>query len=251
MQLHVGQAALRGDIARYARRFDLLELRAEPAKLPRAKVLRDWAKAVPENFVFSVMLPRIVGTLELTPAVSAALEQALSSAEALSAAWLVLQTPASVTPSSRTRRRLAEMLERLPRETRRVAWDPRGIWEDEEADHLAEELGVCLVRDLSRQPAPSGDVAYCRLVALGEASRVRMGAVEQVFESLSEFDEALVVIEGEGAVRAAQVLRQLTGELSAALEDDDGDEADDDEDEEDEEDEDGDADPDAEREETD
>src|SRR5687768_16960971 len=136
MQLHVGQAALRGDIARYARRFDLLELRAEPGKLPRAKVLRDWAKAVPENFVFSVVLPRIVGTLEPQPALDSALEQALSSAEALSAAWLVLPTPASVTPSSRTRRRLAEMLERLPRDKRRVAWDPHGIWEDEETDRL-------------------------------------------------------------------------------------------------------------------
>jgi len=248
MQLHVGQAALRGDIARYARRFDLVELRAEPGKLPRAKQLREWVKTVPENFVFSVMLPRVVGTLEPQPELDSALEQALSSAEALSAGWLVLQTPASVRPNSRTRRRLAELVERLPRNTRRVAWDPRGIWEDEESERLAEELGVSLVRDLSRQPPASGNAAYCRLVALGEASRVRMGAVEQVFENLSEFDEALVVIEGEGAVRAAQVLRQLAGELSAALEDDeDGLDEDEDEDE----DEDGDDDPDAEREETD
>ena len=240
MQLHVGQAALRGDIARYAQRFDLLELRAEPGKLPRAKVLREWAKAVPENFVFSLMLPRIVGTLDPQPALDAALEQALSSADALAAGWLVLQTPASVTPNSRTRRRLAELLERLPRDTRRVAWDPRGIWEEDETEQLAEELAVCLVRDLSRQPPAPGNAAYCRLVALGEATRVRMGAVEQVFENLSEFDEALVVIEGEGAVRAAQTLRQLAGELSAALEDDDDDEGDDDDDEFDEE-QDGDA----------
>jgi uncharacterized protein YecE (DUF72 family) len=231
MQLHVGQAALRGDIARYAQRFDLLELRAEPGKLPRAKVLREWAKAVPENFVFSLMLPRIVGTLDAQPALDAALEQALSSADALSAGWLVLQTPASVTPNSRTRRRLAELLERLPRDKRRVAWDPRGIWEEEETEQLAEELGVCLVRDLSRQPPAPGNAAYCRLVALGEATRVRMGAVEQVFENLSDFEEALVVIEGEGAVRAAQTLRQLAGELSAVLEDDDDDEDDDADDE--------------------
>lgn len=241
MQLHVGQAALRGDIARYARRFDLLELRAEPGKLPRAKVLREWAKAVPPQFVFSIMLPRIVGTLDAQPALDAALEGALASADALGAGWLVLQTPASVTPNSRTRRRLAALLERLPRDKRRVAWDPRGIWEEEETEALAAELGVCLVRDLSRQPPAPGSAAYCRLVALGEASRVRMGAVEQVFENLSEFDEALVVIEGEGAVRAAQTLRQLAGELRSALADDDEDTGDDEEDEEFDEEEDGDA----------
>lgn len=242
MQLHVGQAALRGDIARYSRRFDLLELRAEPGKLPRAKVLREWVKAVPENFVFSIMLPRVVGTLEPAPALDSALEQALSSADALAAGWIVLQTPASVRPNSRTRRRLAELVERLPRETRRVAWEPRGIWEEDESEQLAAELGVCLVRDLSRQPPAAGSAAYCRLIALGEASRVRMGAVEQVFENLSEFDEALVVIEGEGAVRAAQTLRQLAGELSAAIEDDEDDEDDDGADEEElDEDEDGDA----------
>ncbi|HEY6556496.1 MAG TPA: DUF72 domain-containing protein [Polyangiaceae bacterium] len=247
MQLHVGQAALRGDIARYARRFDLLELRAEPGKLPRAKQLREWAKAVPENFVFSIMLPRVVGTLEPQPALDSALEQALSSADALAAGWLVLQTPASVRPNSRTRRRLAELFARLPRDTRRLAWEPRGIWEEDESEQLAAELGVCLVRDLSRQPPAAGSAAYCRLIALGEASRVRMGAVERVFENLAEFDEALVVIEGEGAVRAAQTLRQLAGELSAAIEDDEDDEDDGEDEEELDEDEDGDA----EREETD
>lgn len=223
MQLHVGQAALRGDIARYARRFDLLELRAEPGKLPKLKVLREWAKVVPERFVFSVMLPRIVGTLEPQPELEEALGSALSTADALSAKWLVLQTPPTVMPSSRTRKRLAELVQRLAGTKRRVAWDPRGVWQDEETNGLAEELGVVVVRDLTRQEPGLGDTAYCRLVALGEASRVRSGAVERLFENIVNFEDAYVVIEGDGAVRAAQLLRRLAGESEAILEEEDED----------------------------
>jgi uncharacterized protein YecE (DUF72 family) len=230
MELHVGQAALRGDIGRYARRFDLLELRAELGKLPRSKQLREWAKAVPEGFVFSVVLPRVVGALEARADFEPALEQALASAEALSAGWLVLQTPPTVMPSARTRRRLGELLARLPRAERRIAWEPRGVWQEEEAEQLALDLDICVVRDLSRQPPAPGTAAYCRLLALGESSRVRAGDIEQVSENLAEFDEAFVVIEGAGAVRAAQMLRQLAGESASSLEEDDEDDDEDDED---------------------
>jgi uncharacterized protein YecE (DUF72 family) len=226
MKLHVGQAALRGDISRYARRFDLLELRAEPGKLPRPKQLRQWSERVPERFVFSVMLPRIVGTLDAQPGFDDALAQSLASAEALSARWIVLQTPHSVMPSSRTRRRLRELFERLPREQRRLGWEPRGVWEEEEAEELAQELEVCLVRDLTRLPPPPGDAAYTRVLALGENTRVRAGAVERLSENLADFAEAFVVIEGEGAPRAAILLRELVGSTEFAGEEG---EADDDE----------------------
>jgi uncharacterized protein YecE (DUF72 family) len=113
MQLHVGQAILTGDIARYARRFDLLELRAEAGKLPRLARLRKWASEVPEGFVFSLLLPRSSSTLESVAAPDEALDQALLAADALGAAWLVLQTPASVTPTARSRERVAAFFEKL------------------------------------------------------------------------------------------------------------------------------------------
>jgi uncharacterized protein YecE (DUF72 family) len=239
MQLHVGQSTLRGDIARYARRFDLVELRAEPGKLPRPKQLREWTKRVPERFVFSVVLPRIVGTLDLQPGFDDALQHALASAEALGAKWLILQTPHGVMPSTRTRRRLSDLMQRLPRETLRIGWEPRGVWQDDETEQLASELGMFVVRDLSRQPPAPANAAYCRLLALGEGLRVRAGAVERVFENLTDFEDAYVVIEGEGAVRAVQLLRELSGaeildagEDSDAGDDDDGESDDGDEPEE-------------------
>jgi uncharacterized protein YecE (DUF72 family) len=209
MQLHVGQSSLRGDIARYAERFNLLELRAEPGKLPRASRLRKWLADVPEGFVFSVVLPQRVNELDPSADVRALLEQALGTAEVLRASWIVVQTPASVTPTTRSRERLARLVDQLRRAERRIAWEPRGVWQDEEAERVSSALGVHLVRDVSRSPAPPGDVVYSRMRGLGDASRVRVSAVERVADRLAGCSESYVVIEGEGAVRGAQLLRQL------------------------------------------
>jgi len=207
MQLYVGRSSLRGDLAKYARRLNLLEIKAEPGRLPRGARLRGWRKAVPEGFVFSVVLPRSAGEL----LADAPIDPAISAAEALEASWFLLQTPATVMPGARTLRRLEALKQRLPGD-RRLAWEPRGVWEDEVADRAARDLGLYLVRDLAQRPAPPRDeVVYTRLLALGEGARVRQGAIERLAESLEGVREAFVVIEGEGAVRAAQALPELLG----------------------------------------
>ena len=108
MQLFVGRHNLEGDIARYASRFNMLEVRADATNLPRGAKLADWKKRVPATFAFSVVLPRAVGKLE-----SSALDlgRTLEIADALSAKWLLLQTPSTVGPSARMRERLAKLFE--------------------------------------------------------------------------------------------------------------------------------------------
>lgn len=215
MKLHIGQAALHGDIARYARRFNLLELRAEPGRLPKPATLRRWVTEMPAGFQFSVMLPRAVGSLQAGETYEAALSQALDRARALEAAWLVLQTPASVMPGARTPRRLAELVERLAGSWR-IAWEPRGVWEDDEVEELAGTLGVHPVRDLTRSDPPAGNVLYTRLLALGEAAQLRSAAVEALADRLLGRDEAWVVVEGRGAGRAARMLRELCEDVEGS-----------------------------------
>src|SRR5580698_1188909 len=63
-RLLVGLPALQGDLEKYAKRFDLVEVC--PAEVvPKPATLRRWRKAVPPSFVFSVVLPPAVA--ELTP----------------------------------------------------------------------------------------------------------------------------------------------------------------------------------------
>jgi uncharacterized protein YecE (DUF72 family) len=230
-RVYVGQASLQGGIGRYARSFDLLEVSAEPGRRPGLKVLRAWRDEVPEAFVFSVVLPSRVSDLEGATDGAALFEQAVSVAEALRAAWWVLRTPPSVLPSARSLRRIGELAARLRGTGRSVAWDPRGLWAEDDLERAAEALGVHVVRDLSRDdPVPRGETeVYTRLRALGEGMRVGAGASERVADRLTYADRAFVIVEGAGAGRVRKALREAMGAPDDGdeqdLEDDDGDDA--------------------------
>ena len=205
MQLFVGKNNLEGDIARYATRFNLLELRADATNLPRGARLADWKKRVPAEFAFSIVLPRALGLFESS---TLELGRTLELAEALSAKWLLLQTPSSVGPSARMRERLSKLFEAVAHDTRRIAWESRGVWEDEQIEAFAAEHAVHVVRDVSRTAPPEGECVYTRLLALGEGVQVRASVAEHLAELLSDREEAFVVIEGHGAEHAAKLLRQ-------------------------------------------
>jgi uncharacterized protein YecE (DUF72 family) len=205
MQLFVGRNAHEGDIARYAARFNFLELRADATNLPRGARLSDWKKRVPSDFAFSVVLPKAVGLLESS---TPELGRTLEIADALSAKWLLLQTPSSVGPSARMRERLSKVFSALAHADRRIAWESRGVWEDAQIEAFAQEHGVHVVRDVSRSEVPPGDCVYTRLLALGDGVQIRANVATHVAEALVECEEAIVVIEGHGAEHAAKLLRQ-------------------------------------------
>ncbi|HWZ88593.1 MAG TPA: DUF72 domain-containing protein [Polyangiaceae bacterium] len=205
MQLFVGRNAHEGDIARYAARFNLLELRADATNLPRGARLSDWKKRVPADFAFSVVLPKTLGLLESS---EPELGRALEIAEALSAKWLLLQTPSSVGPSARMRERLSKVFAACAHAERRIAWESRGVWEDSQIEQFSAEHGVHVVRDVSRSEVPVGACVYTRLLALGDGVQIRANVASHVAEVLADREEAFVVIEGHGAEHAAKLLRQ-------------------------------------------
>jgi uncharacterized protein YecE (DUF72 family) len=205
MQLFVGRNAHEGDIARYASRFNMLELRADAGNLPRGARLSDWKKRVPSDFAFSIVLPKAVGLMESS---ELELGRTLELSDALSAKWLLLQTPSSVGPSPRMRDRLSKAFKTLAHPDRRIAWESRGVWEDAQLEEFALEHGVHVVRDLSRSDAPPGACVYTRLLALGDGLQVRASVAAHLALALADRAEAVVVIEGHGAEHAAKLLRQ-------------------------------------------
>jgi uncharacterized protein YecE (DUF72 family) len=230
VKLYVGQARLSGSVRRYAERFDMVELRAESARLPRREKLRAWRAEAGDDLVFALVL----GQAAYEPSgVDAALEYARGIAEVLSPAWWVLRTPASLTPAASAVRRLSDLVHRLPPGPR-IAWEPSGPWDDAGALAKARQLGVHLVRDGSRDVLPPDDVVYTRLRALGEGANPSISAAEHLADELHGRDEAYVVIEGSGAGRVRAILQ---AELDLDAEDDseglDADDALDDEDDED------------------
>jgi uncharacterized protein YecE (DUF72 family) len=213
--VHVGKSTLEGGIARYARSFDLLEVAGEAGRHPRRPGLLEWRKTVPERFVFSVVVPSSLAAFEQRPDRAELLAHARMVAEALEASWWLVRTSPSVTPSARTAREMEALVAELTAEGRRIAWEPRGVWSDEEAVRAAERFGVHLVRDLAReQRADAVPVVYTRLRALGEGARIGAAAAERVAERLDDASDAFVVVEGAGAGRVRQVLREAMGHAS-------------------------------------
>jgi uncharacterized protein YecE (DUF72 family) len=224
-RVHVGQASLQGGLPRYAKAFDLLEVKCDPAP-PSSKHLKRLKAEAPDGFVFSLVAGRALSDLAASEPDEKLVAATREAAQALGARWLLVRTPASVTPSARSRARLARLVAALGGAAEGIAWEPRGIWTDEEVLAVAEELGVTPVRDLAEHEPPPGDVVYTRLIGLGRNLRIGSGAIERVAERLEDATLAFVVVEGQGAVAVAKALR---GSVVDA-EDEGGEDEDDDED---------------------
>lgn len=226
----MGQASLTGKLERYAKVFDFLEVRASPAP-PAPSRMRRLRGEAPEGFQFSLVAPaKLVelATSELDPAL---VDATRTAATALGARWLLLRTPYSVAPSAKSRARLGRLVAALGGAATGIAWEPRGVWTDEDAVSAAAELDVALVRDLAEHEPPPGPVVYTRLLALGRNARIGAGIIERVAERIEHADEAFVIAEGRGAVGLAKQLRNV--ETDALADDDESDdESDEDDDEE-------------------
>ena len=209
---HIGAKRLESNLASYAKRFDFLEVHmpshGQPAPTP--STLRRWRKQVPPHFDFSVVVGQAVSELKPRSDLDRDLEAALHAADALQARCMLVVTPAHVTPAPVWRERLAKVVERLARDATYVAWEPRGVWEIDDARQHAHKLGVLLVVDPLRDPVPDGPVCYTRLRALGETRSYGATALERVVESVGVRRDAYVVIETQSALAECKLLRRLS-----------------------------------------
>jgi len=211
-RLHFGLPRLKGRLPEYAKSFDLLEVPCEPAP-PTSKHLGRLKREAPEGFQFVVVAGRVLSDLASSEPDAALVDATRQAARTLGARFVLLRTPASAGPSARTRARLARLNEMLTGSAGAVAWEPRGMWTDEELAQVAEGLGITLVRDLAEQDAPAQSVVYTRLLALGRNTRLGSGAIERVTERLVAAEEAYIVIEGDGPGGVAKRLRASLGQM--------------------------------------
>jgi hypothetical protein len=211
LQLFIGQTHLRGAISKYASSFNLLELRADTGRLPRGAVLRRWREEVHDKFVFSLLLSREIG--RFVGDHDAMLNESVLAAQALKAQWMVLQTDPTVGPSQRSQQRLAALFSRLTDTGRRLAWEPHGVWQDDEATAFAQKFGVHCVRDIGRGEPTSEKVIYSRMPGLGTSARLSAGTLEKAARCLAGASEAYIVVGGDGARRLQQLLPGLIGNV--------------------------------------
>lgn len=210
-RVQVGLTGFQGDIAKYAQRFDMVELRAEAFAATKPATLRAWRRAVNPAFTFSVVLPRSAGALLDTPEAKGELTRALKAAALLEARCLVLETPAEVRPTKANREKLQAALGRLVQPATQVCWEPRGVWEASEIHATAKAMGVLAVVDATQEPAPQSPAVYTRIRALGQ-SGVSTKAVARVAEQLRGRRDAWVIVEDRSS--ASRVRKELGGALT-------------------------------------
>jgi hypothetical protein len=191
MARFVGLPALRGKLASYAKRFDMVEVRPLDEPLPRASKLGAWRAQVPPAFAFSVVLPRAVG--ELGAGAEAALEASVEAAVALQARCIVLRTPASIRPTRQNRERIAALAALLPRRGHVLAWEAAGIWQHEELAELCAVTGLLPVLDAAQEPLVAGPIVYTRIRAIGTAARLGEGGIRRVMEAVAGRRDAYIV----------------------------------------------------------
>jgi uncharacterized protein YecE (DUF72 family) len=199
----VGETHIPRDFGRYAREYSFLEIDCEPGTIPGKARLQSCAKLAPEGFVFSLVLPSSLATLQGGEAAERDWKSAQNAARILRSRWWVVRTPASVRPTRKAREELSALFERLKAPDVRIAWEPHGLWEDSAASETAAALGVHLVQDVAHHDPVPAQVLYARLLAVGRGARVGLGLAERVAARISAFSEAFVAVEGHGA-RAVQ-----------------------------------------------
>jgi uncharacterized protein YecE (DUF72 family) len=232
---HIGAKQLRGAIASYAKRFDLLEVRVSlPAAAlsapsgragdkPRAQAknerpedaspnlgtLRRWRKAVPPHFHFAVVAGSHLARARATDDAERELEAARLAIDALQARCFVLRTPPEVTPSSLWRERIAKIVARVPHDVTHFVWEPSGVWETADAAEQAHSWGAFLAVDPLREPIPAGPVAYLRFRALGETQSFGATALARAVNAVGARREVFAILESDSALSEAKRLRTL------------------------------------------
>jgi uncharacterized protein YecE (DUF72 family) len=212
MLLRVGLTSFTGGIEEYARRFDVLELRADPVRLPPARVLRRMKGGAAGRVAFSVLVPADLTkkALEAPGEMSLAVE----AAAAVEASFMILQTGPTVGPSERVRTRLEALVKTLERPGLRIGWEPRGPFEPEQAADFAQGAGITLVEDRSQADSEGGGVVYTRLRAEGAGARLTSGALERLAMRIITAEEVWVIVEGRPTPKARARIRQAVQALA-------------------------------------
>jgi len=209
---HIAAKSLRGDIATYAKRFDLLEVSTPAAAdvrlMPNAATLRRWRRNVSPTFEFAVVCGPTMATLKKSDAADAERTLFTQTCDLLEARIAIVKTPVDVSPSQVWRDRLRTFVDSIRRDSTAVVWECSGLWELEEAARFAKKIDVVLVTDPARDPVPEGPVAYCRLRALGETRSFGPAALDRVAKNIGERRDSYVVIETDTALTECKELRK-------------------------------------------
>jgi uncharacterized protein YecE (DUF72 family) len=183
----VGCAGFSMRLSKYFERFDVVEVQESFYDPPTERTLGKWRRAAPEGFAFTMRAWQLIthpasysgyqrirrpwdkeardrfGLFQSTEQTKWAWGIVRRAAEILDAKAIVFHTPSSFTPTRENRENFARFFGSLERGPYHLAWEPDGMWEDEEIEALCREFGLIAVIDpLVCRPC-SGEAFYFRI----------------------------------------------------------------------------------------
>lgn len=155
----------------YAAHFPLVEVNSTFYRLPRLSTAAQWRKLADEitpAFEFTIKVHQdVTHTYRFRGELARqAFLRSVEIAQTLRAKILLLQCPASFTPSKENEEALRKFLTEVDREEFLLLWEPRGNWRKEPAlvRALCSELNLVHVTDpFQWLPVSQGQVFYLRL----------------------------------------------------------------------------------------
>jgi uncharacterized protein YecE (DUF72 family) len=101
----VGKPTFPGISNANARQYSFLEIDCDPGTVPGKPRLQSCRAQAPEDFVFSLVLPSSLASLESGEGAEHVWKGAKSAAQLLRPRWWVVRTPPSVRPTRKARER--------------------------------------------------------------------------------------------------------------------------------------------------
>jgi uncharacterized protein YecE (DUF72 family) len=226
--LHVGAVIERPPGPKYHAALDFAELAPRPP-LPKPKTSAKVREDLPDGFVLALSAPRSTfvsarGPLRIDDGLEGEIAWLADTAKAIDARVVVVPTLGEVRTGPKDRERLEAYFALLRNALGDVSvvWEAGGLWEQDEARRLADEMSVAYAFDpldaeLQRSAAlgsrsHAGSLAYLRVRGMGARTRLGEGALSMVvdaIERLSDAREIFVAIESQRSVREATRLKQL------------------------------------------
>ncbi len=176
--------------ARYFEHFPAVELQETFYDPPSVELAAKWRGEAPSGFVFLMKAWQLIthtpssptyrrlktppggsahayGLFRPTAEVRAAWLRTLAVARALDAAAIVFQCPASFRPEPQNIANLEAFFERIERDGRLLAWEPRGVWPAEVVRAICRGFDLVHCTDPFQAEPVYGDPLYLRLHGIG------------------------------------------------------------------------------------
>ncbi len=199
-------------LSHYATRFPTVEINNTFYRMPSEKVILDWARQVPEDFVFAIKASRRITHNHRLADVGSMLEYLVRNVSALGTRRgpLLFQLPPTMKKDSA---RLAAFLKLLPPGWRVALECRHPSWHDDEVLGLLRDHGIALVAaeqdDAEATLAATADWGYVRLHRAGYTETDLRGWAARLREQ--PWSECLVYFKHEEDVAGPAVAEAFAG----------------------------------------